>query len=140
MIEFVVQSAQRVSPHLVRVRLGGPGFAQFEDRPETDKYVKLMFVSPEPDSRPVTRTYTVRSVDHDAATIDIDIVIHGSEGLAGPWAARARPGDRLRLLGPGGGYRPTPPPTGTSSRATCPPCPRSPPPSRRCRRMPSAPR
>ncbi len=99
-------ATEQLNATLVRVTFGGAGFAQFEDRPETDKYVKLKFTAP--DSLPVTRTYTVRRVDHDARTIDIDFVIHGDEGLAGPWAAGARPGDRLTMIGPGGGYRPDP--------------------------------
>lgn len=101
----MVATAQ-LSPELVRVTFGGDGFAGFEDRPETDKYVKLKFA--DADGLPVTRTYTVRRVDHDAQTLDIDFVVHGDEGLAGPWAASARPGDRLSLMGPGGGYRPDP--------------------------------
>jgi len=93
-----------LTPHLVRLTLGGPGFAQFEDRPETDKYVKLMFA--DPDAHIVTRTYTVRRVDPAAQTLDIDFVVHGDEGLAGPWAASAEPGASVRLMGPGGGYAP----------------------------------
>lgn len=92
----------------MRVTLGGAGFVDFEDRTETDKYVKLMFTTPPPESLPVTRTYTIRSVDHDAQTLDIDFVVHGDEGLAGPWAANAGPGATLSLLGPGGGYAPNP--------------------------------
>ncbi|WP_454137554.1 siderophore-interacting protein [Microbacterium paulum] len=107
-VELEVVAVAHVSPQLVRVTLGGEGFAQFEDRPETDKYVKLKFTTPAPESLPVTRTYTVRRVDHDARTLDIDFVVHGDEGLAGPWAARARVGDRLSLMGPGGGYSPDP--------------------------------
>ena len=34
--------------------------------------------------------------------------MHGDTGLAGPWAAAARPGDRLQLFGPGGAYAPDP--------------------------------
>jgi NADPH-dependent ferric siderophore reductase len=34
--------------------------------------------------------------------------VHGDEGVAGPWAATARPGDRLVLSGPGGMYAPDP--------------------------------
>ncbi|GAA3034358.1 siderophore-interacting protein [Microbacterium dextranolyticum] len=105
-IDLEVVGTERLSPYLVRVVLGGEGFAAFEDRPETDKYVKLKFTTPSPESLPVTRTYTVRSVDHEARTLAIDFVVHGDEGLAGPWAARARPGDRLSLMGPGGGYAP----------------------------------
>lgn len=96
----------QLSPALVRITFGGDGFAAFEDRPETDKYVKLKFTGA--DAVPVTRTYTVRRVDHDARTLEVDFVVHGDEGLAGPWAAGARPGDRLSLMGPGGGYRPDP--------------------------------
>ena len=104
----MVVSSEWLSPHLVRVRVGGPGFEQFEDRPETDKYVKLKFTTPVPESLPVTRTYTVRRVDAEARTLDVDFVVHGDEGLAGPWAARTRPGDRISLMGPGGGYSPDP--------------------------------
>ncbi len=107
-IELVVVSSTRLSPHLVRVTLGGDGFAQFEDRPETDKYAKLQFTTPEPEPRTVTRTYTIRSVDHEAKTLDIDFVVHGDEGLAGPWAARVAPGAPLSIFGPGGGYVPDP--------------------------------
>jgi NADPH-dependent ferric siderophore reductase len=35
-------------------------------------------------------------------------VYHGDEGLAGPWAAAAAPGDRIQFFGPGGGYTPSP--------------------------------
>ncbi len=105
-VDLEVVSTERLSPHLVRVRLGGAGFATFEDRPETDKYAKLRFTTPAPESRPVTRTYTVRRVDHEAQTLDIEFVVHGDEGLAGPWAATVQPGAPLSLSGPGGGYAP----------------------------------
>ncbi|MFT4229016.1 MAG: siderophore-interacting protein [Microbacterium sp.] len=107
-VDLVVVASDWLNPHLVRVRLGGPGFALFEDRPETDKYVKLKFTTPAPESHPVTRTYTVRRVDPSAQTLDIDFVVHGDEGLAGPWAATVQPGAALSLVGPGGGYRPDP--------------------------------
>lgn len=127
---FVVDRTERLSPHMVRVHLGGPAFADFvggadPDRiSATDRYVKLLLAKPglglEPpydldelrtslpkEDRPARRTYTVRSIDHEAGTIAIDFVVHGDEGLAGPWAASARPGDRLALSGPGGGYAPS---------------------------------
>ena len=52
------------------------------------------------------RTYTVRAFDPAAGELTIDFVHHGDVGLAGPWAAAARPGDPLLLLGPGGAYAP----------------------------------
>ena len=107
-IELEVLHADRLSDQLVRVRLGGDGFGAFENRPETDKYVKLQFAIPGDALRPITRTYTVRRVDEAAGWLEIDFVVHGDEGVAGPWAAAAQPGDRLRFLGPGGGYAPNP--------------------------------
>jgi NADPH-dependent ferric siderophore reductase len=56
----------------------------------------------------VTRTYTVRSFDAAAGELAVDFVVHGDEGLAGPWAAAAQPGDRLVCSGPGGAYSPDP--------------------------------
>ncbi|MBD8103171.1 siderophore-interacting protein [Plantibacter sp. CFBP 8775] len=114
-----------VTPHLVRLTLGGPGFADFQPKDATDSYVKISFAKPElgleppydlaalretlaPADLPVTRTYTVRRVDQAAGAMDIDFVVHGVEGIAGPWAAAAQPGDRVVLAGPGGAYRPDP--------------------------------
>ncbi|WP_127795279.1 siderophore-interacting protein [Agromyces sp. LHK192] len=126
---FEVVRTEQVAPQLVRVHLGGEAFAEFVEQadPEnlvrTDKYVKFLFAKPELGLEPpydldalrqrlgradlpVRRTYTVRSVDHEAQCISVDFVVHGDEGLAGPWAARAKPGDRVALSGPGGGYSP----------------------------------
>jgi len=66
----------------------------------TDHYVKCRFGE-------TTRTYTVREWDADRQRLTLDFVVHGDEGLAGPWAAGARPGDALLLSGPGGGYSPS---------------------------------
>jgi NADPH-dependent ferric siderophore reductase len=120
----VVRSS-RVTPHLVRVVLGGEGLAGFPAGAFTDHYVKLLFppagapyavpfdvdqVRAElpREAWPVTRTYTVRNWDAAAGELTIDFVHHGDEGLAGPWAAAARPGDRIQLFGPGGAYTPSP--------------------------------
>ncbi|KRF06102.1 FAD-binding protein [Arthrobacter sp. Soil782] len=120
---FDVVSASWLTPHMVRVTLGGPAFDQFQRKDVTDSYVKLLFAKPElgleppydlaalreqlpPEDVPVTRTYTVRQVNSIDRTIDIDFVVHGDEGLAGPWAAQAEQGDRIALMGPGGAYTP----------------------------------
>lgn len=120
-----VLRTELITPHMVRITAGGPGFAGLTHNGFTDRYVKLLFLSPdvtypEPfdrdvieatmprDAWPVTRTYTVRRVDRQAGEIAIDVVLHGDEGLAGPWAARARPGDVVRFYGPGGAYSPSP--------------------------------
>lgn len=54
----------------------------------------------------MTRTYTVRAWDAEHRELTLDFVIHGDEGLAGPWATRVRPGETLRFFGPGGAYTP----------------------------------
>jgi NADPH-dependent ferric siderophore reductase len=57
---------------------------------------------------PVTRTYTVRAWDPETRELTLDFVVHGDEGLAGPWATRVQPGELLRFNGPGGAYAPDP--------------------------------
>ncbi len=122
-ITLEVLRREQLSPHLVRIVAGGEQFDRFETNDTTDKYVKIFFAKPElgltppydvaalretldPADLPVTRTYTIRAVDPVLRTLSIDFVVHGDEGLAGPWADAARPGDTLTFAGPGGGYRP----------------------------------
>ncbi|MFG2498996.1 siderophore-interacting protein [Streptomyces sp. NPDC048441] len=118
-----VVRTERLTPHMQRVVLGGEGLAEFTTGGSTDHYVKLLFDAegvtyPEPfdiqrireefprDQWPVTRTYTVRSWDPQARELAVDFVIHGDEGLAGPWARSVEPGTTIRFNGPGGGYAP----------------------------------
>ncbi|MEU9478432.1 siderophore-interacting protein [Streptomyces sp. NPDC048191] len=120
-----VVRTERLSPHMQRVVLGGEGLADFAADTCTDHYVKLLFgpdgVSyPEPfdleriraefprEQWPVTRTYTVRAWDPQHRELTLDFVVHGDEGLAGPWATRVRPGETVRFMGPGGAYAPDP--------------------------------
>ncbi len=119
-----VLRTERLTPHMIRVVLGGelPGFTAGEC---TDHYIKLLFpldgvAYPEPfdigrireefprELWPRVRTYTVRRWDPDARELTVDFVHHGDQGLAGPWAAAARPGTEVLFLGPGGGYAPDP--------------------------------
>ncbi|MEU1011169.1 siderophore-interacting protein [Streptomyces sp. NPDC005890] len=120
-----VMRTERLTPHMQRVVLGGEGLAGFAADTCTDHYVKLLFGAdgvtyPEPfdleriraefprEQWPVTRTYTVRAWDPGRRELTLDFVIHGDEGLAGPWAVRAQPGDTVRFMGPGGAYAPDP--------------------------------
>lgn len=119
-----VVHTERLTPHMTRVVLGGAGLEGFTAGDFSDHYVKLLFpvpgvTYPEPfdmaqiradlprDQWPRTRTYTVRAWDPAALEMTVDFVVHGDEGLAGPWAQRAEAGDEIRLLGPGGAYVPT---------------------------------
>ncbi|WP_433479366.1 siderophore-interacting protein [Spirillospora sp. CA-142024] len=119
-----VLRTERLTPHMIRVVVGGEGLAAFGAGEFTDHYVKLLFPQPgveypEPfdmervraelprEQWPSTRTYTVRAWDPDAGELTIDFVYHGDEGLAGPWAANARPGEEIFFNGPGGAYAPS---------------------------------
>ena len=107
-----------------RVVLGGDRFDVYWERHQalpdyTDTYAKLLFwpegfdapqdidLSELPDGiRPVMRTYTIRSIDPAAREVVIDFVVHGTEGVAGPWAVNVQPGEWIHLRGPNGGYMP----------------------------------
>jgi NADPH-dependent ferric siderophore reductase len=105
-----VETVEPLTPTLIRIVFGGEGLAGFELGEYSDHYVKLQFPregAPE-DERPKVRTYTVREWDAARGLLTIDFVVHGDEGIAGPWAAAAAPGDTLGLRGPGGGYAPDP--------------------------------
>jgi NADPH-dependent ferric siderophore reductase len=120
-----VLETERLSPHLTRVIVGGEDLHGFGAGEFTDHYVKLHipplgaqyrapFDTEEIKERhpreqwPRVRTYTVRDWDPDRVRLTLDFVVHGDEGVAGPWAAAAQPGDILQLMGPGGGYTPRP--------------------------------
>ena len=122
---LIVTSTELVTPTLRRVWFRSDDLSAFADSTDTDRYVKLVFPKPgvtypepldmralrgtmAPEDMPVVRTYTALFPDVAAGTLAIDFVVHGDEGVAGPWAAAARAGDTLMVNGPGGGYRPDP--------------------------------
>jgi NADPH-dependent ferric siderophore reductase len=124
---FEVIRSEQLTPHMIRVVLGGRGFDSFTPNDFTDSYVKIVIVGDDVDvsalprpltldsfnelpetHRPVVRTYTVRDADADKRELSIDFVVHGEQGVAGPWAASVKPGQPAYLMGPSGGYTPDP--------------------------------
>jgi NADPH-dependent ferric siderophore reductase len=124
---FEVLRSEKLTPHIIRVVLGGGGFDTFKPNDFTDAYVKIVFVPygvdvdalPQPltldsfnelpaEKRPTVRTYTVRSVDSERRELAVDFVVHGDHGVAGPWAQAATPGQPAYLMGPSGAYAPDP--------------------------------
>ncbi|WP_114854847.1 siderophore-interacting protein [Brachybacterium sp. YJGR34] len=120
-----VLAKARISPRLLRLTLGGEQYAQLHRNEQADAYVKLLIPDPasglqppydldalraeNPELLPVRRTYTVRSWDDAKQQLDIDVVLHGDgegDGVAARWADQALPGDRIALMGAGGGYTP----------------------------------
>lgn len=125
LLTTTVRSTEQLTPHLIRVVVDGDDLAGFAVGEFTDHYVKLRLPPPgvpyaapfdveeiqatyPRDQWPRTRTYTVQDFDAATNTLTIDFVVHGDEGVAGPWAANVQPGDTLHLLGPGGAYAPSP--------------------------------
>jgi len=60
---------------------------------------------PEGEDELHVRYYTIKSLDLDAGTIDVDIVRHRG-GIIAEWAQAAVTGDEIGLMGPAGGERP----------------------------------
>jgi NADPH-dependent ferric siderophore reductase len=52
--------------------------------------------------RPAALTYSLRGFDRMRGTLDIEFVLHGNDGPASRWVARAESGDSVGLAGPGG--------------------------------------
>jgi len=121
-----VLRSERVSPHMIRVTLGGEelarlpehGFDQWfrlflpHEGGETNwqlpeqlglsgylKYLRMPSAT-----RPVLRNYTVRAFRPQQRELDVDFVVHGEQGPASRWAQRAQPGDTVALLDQGRGY------------------------------------
>lgn len=124
-IFLTVTGTTWVTPVIKRVLFRTDDLSAFRTSEYTDRYVKLVFPKPgvvypehldvkamrgtiPPEEMPDVRTYTALFPDVEAGTLAIDFVIHGDEGIAGPWAAQAQPGDVLQVNGPGGAYRPAP--------------------------------
>ncbi|GAA3652136.1 siderophore-interacting protein [Microbacterium marinilacus] len=113
-----------LSPHFTRVTLTDPSLAHFGTG-GLDQRIKLLLPAadgtlPEDiglfdlpvaewypawralpgERRGAMRTYTVRGIRPEAHEIDVDFVLHGTDGPASAWASAARPGDELVVLGP----------------------------------------
>ena len=102
--QLTVVRTEQLTPTMIRVVFASDAVAGFPDSAVpgigfTDTYVKLRFGD-------ALRAYTLRRVDRAAGELVIDFVVHGDAGLAGPWAAAARPGDVLTCRSPGGEWAP----------------------------------
>ena len=127
--EVEVRTVDRISPHFVRIELGGECLADFGvDGPLLDQRIKLVLPNAAGElssfagadetwlqtwlGRPVEerghmRTYTVREVRGSGThtRVVVDIVLHEDTpdcppGPGARWAAAVAPGDRVGLLGP----------------------------------------
>jgi len=114
-----VRRVQRLTPHLIRITLGGDELAGFTS-PGFDDHAKVFFpdaatgqltvptTGPEgpvwpPGPKPAMRDYTPRRHDAQAGTLEIDFALHDA-GPATQWAEAARPGDVVGVGGPRGSF------------------------------------
>lgn len=112
-----VLSVEQLTPRMVSIRFAGESLRTFAE-PAPTAHIKLFLpdaagqvavpvVGPDglewPDGRPTMRTYTPRTFDAAAGTLEVWFVLHG-EGPAARFAAAAKPGDRAAIGGPGGRF------------------------------------
>ncbi|MCF7728411.1 siderophore-interacting protein [Sulfitobacter sp. M22] len=115
-----VRNAERLTPHMMRITLGGGDLEGFHS-PGFDDHIKLFFPAPgeeappRPDLsergvsfpagqvHPAVRDFTPRHHDPVAGTLQIDFALHET-GPASEWARQARPGQKLGIGGPRGSF------------------------------------
>lgn len=131
LVHATVVRSERVTPHMMRVTLGGGDLERFESL-GFDQWFRLAVpVDPAharfdnlPDrfgiggylryrtlpkgTRPVIRNYTVRAFRERPAELDIDFVTHGTDGIAAPWAESVEAGGEIALIDQGCGWKPVP--------------------------------
>ena len=106
-----------LTPHMRRITFAGADLARYD---AFDMHLHLIIpppgqppqwpvpgvdgipVWPQGEGAPALRTYTIRHIDVAAGELDIDFVMHPDSGPGAAFAERARTGDVVGLLGPGG--------------------------------------
>ena len=111
-----VQSATRITPHMLRITVQSDDLAGFSSL-GFDDHVKLLFPDasgqlqlPPPGTeglppalRESMRDYTPHAYDAAANTLAIDFAVHEA-GPATAWALQAQPGHQLGIAGPRGSF------------------------------------
>lgn len=118
---------EQVSPNFVRVTVGGEALKALEPRGfdhwfrlflprgadtdwnlprRMDRTGYLQYLAMPEATRPILRNYTVREFRPADRELDIDFVVHGTEGPASRFALTAEGGDHVALLDQGIGWEP----------------------------------
>ncbi len=124
-----VSGAERITPHMTRVTFCGDdltrlpvrgydqwfrlflphpgGVTDFDAVPDHFTFGSyLKYLAAASGTRPPFRNYTIREHRPDAGELDVDFVAHGGSGVAGPWAQRAKAGERVAMIDQGRGFDP----------------------------------
>ncbi|GAB2520865.1 siderophore-interacting protein [Paramicrobacterium agarici] len=114
-----VSRVRQLSPHFTRVTFAGEELAYFGTE-GLDQRIKVVLPLPDTgfDTFPMGadwysewrdlpehqrnpfRTYSIRDIRVEDRELDVDFVAHGDGGPASQWAASARAGDRVVVVGP----------------------------------------
>ena len=131
LVHTSVVRRELVTPHMVRVTFGGGDLERFEfqgfdqwfrlavpTHASGDRFDNLpsnfgiggylRYLTTPPGTRPVIRNYTARFFRPEVAELDVDFVVHGSDGVAGPWAESVEPGAEVAFIDQGCGWKPVP--------------------------------
>lgn len=120
--EMKVVRTRAVSEWLLRMTLSGEDLAPFTERglhvrlmiPRDPALTEIIWPTIEPSGairfpagkdELTVRVYTIRKIHPERGEVEIDIVRHAG-GLFSDWAETAQPGDRVGMIGPGGGFFP----------------------------------
>ncbi|GAA2521284.1 siderophore-interacting protein [Winogradskya humida] len=134
MLALTVIAREEISPHFMRVTLGGDDVRHLEQQ-GFDQWGRLFFAGPGQDEvalpaserwmiqnalqparrRPRVRSYTIRRFRPEISAFDIEVAVHQEAATADrpaapgtAWALSAKPGDRVAFLDEGCGYVPQP--------------------------------
>lgn len=128
LVRIEVIGREQISPHIIRVTFGGEDLERFDykgfdqwfrlaipvkDDARFDNLPKkfgiggyLKYLTLPKGTRPVIRNYTIRQFRENPAEMDVDFVVHGTDGIAGPWAAAVEPGEEAAFIDQGCGWSP----------------------------------
>jgi len=116
-----VESVERLSQHMLRVRLTGESLAGYPTPPGPATHIKVVLpqdgadqpfipeygpdgpILAEGQKRQLSRTYTPRRWHPEAQALDVDFLLHG-DGPGATWAKSAQPGSIVAVTNPGGPY------------------------------------
>lgn len=101
LIPAEVVAVAAITPRVRRISLAGSELRTLAPRLPA-QWLEIYFPAPL-GRRLVGRAVTIRHFDAATGILDLDIILHGDDGPASWWAARARAGDTLHLSGPCGG-------------------------------------
>jgi len=97
-LEMEVVDAGELGAQMRRLVLSAPNLGELSHQPGQD----IMLVLGQVGDRPLSRRYTIRSLDRARQLVELNIVAHGVHGPGARWAEDAEPGSRVNGVGPRG--------------------------------------